>query len=224
MASTSSDFSPHHDLSNHNASNIVPATTSQTVQNAFTTFTSSNSSTLTPSSANSCKSVPRSISPRGALHRDPRLSQEALSAEMRSLNLDGLDCAPSLSNSAAVHQSGRSSIAVFPISHSHSGTCVGAGGFELSNFKSAKSPLVNGSASSNDSAAGRRDPQREWVRLNVGGQIFLTTRRTLSRDTSSFLYRLIQEEPGLPSDKVGCSHLLYYKHLVLEFEESEFDL
>ena len=207
MASTSSDFSPHHELGNHNASNLVPATLSQSVQNAFTTCTSSHSSTLTPSSANSCQPVPRSISPRGALHRNPRLPQEALSVEMRSLNLDRLDCAPSLTNSAAVHPSGRSSIAVFPIAHSHSGTCVGAGSFESSNFKSATSPLANGSAAASDAAAGRRDAQREWVRLNVGGQIFLTTRRTLSRDTSSFLYRLIQEEPGLPSDKVVCSPL-----------------
>lgn len=201
MASNSPDFSPHRELNNHNSNNTVSVTSSQTVQHAFNNFNSS----LAPSSANTSKSIPRSISPRGVLHRDPRLSQETLSAEMRSLNLDGLDCAPILTLSAAVHPSGRSSVASFPISHSHSGTCVGAGAFELSSFKSAISPLVNGS-NSNDSAAGRRDPQREWVRLNVGGQIFLTTRRTLSRDTSSFLYRLIQEEPGLPSDKV-CSSL-----------------
>uniref|UniRef100_A0A0L8H639 Potassium channel tetramerisation-type BTB domain-containing protein n=1 Tax=Octopus bimaculoides TaxID=37653 RepID=A0A0L8H639_OCTBM len=53
--------------------------------------------------------------------------------------------------------------------------------------------------------------KNEWVKLNVGGTIFMTTRTTLCRDQKSFLYRLIQDEPDLNSDKVrnnvyACRH------------------
>ncbi|KAM4025705.1 BTB/POZ domain-containing protein KCTD5 isoform 1-T1 [Anomaloglossus baeobatrachus] len=41
----------------------------------------------------------------------------------------------------------------------------------------------------------------KWVRLNVGGTCFLTTRQTLCRDPKSFLYRLCQADPDLDSDK-----------------------
>ncbi|KAK2152751.1 hypothetical protein LSH36_320g06034 [Paralvinella palmiformis] len=41
----------------------------------------------------------------------------------------------------------------------------------------------------------------EWVRLNVGGTVFMTTRTTLCRDSKSFLYRLCQDDPDLVSDK-----------------------
>lgn len=42
----------------------------------------------------------------------------------------------------------------------------------------------------------------EWVKLNVGGTTFMSTRTTLCRDPKSFLYRLVQEEPDLNTDKV----------------------
>ncbi|XP_060522069.1 BTB/POZ domain-containing protein KCTD5 [Cylas formicarius] len=42
---------------------------------------------------------------------------------------------------------------------------------------------------------------KQWVKLNVGGTYFLTTKTTLSRDTNSFLYRLVQEDSDLISDK-----------------------
>ncbi|KAL5276211.1 KCTD5 family protein [Megaselia abdita] len=41
---------------------------------------------------------------------------------------------------------------------------------------------------------------REWIKLNVGGTRFLTTRTTLSKDSNSFFYRLIQDENDLQTD------------------------
>lgn len=43
----------------------------------------------------------------------------------------------------------------------------------------------------------------QWVKLNVGGTCFLTTKTTLSRDPNSFLSRLIQEDSDLISDRVS---------------------
>lgn len=41
-----------------------------------------------------------------------------------------------------------------------------------------------------------------WIRLNVGGKLFLTTRQTLCcRESGSFLARLSQEDHSLPSEK-----------------------
>lgn len=46
-----------------------------------------------------------------------------------------------------------------------------------------------------------RSGKDEWIKLNVGGKLFLTARTTLCRDPQSFLYRLCQEDPDLNSDK-----------------------
>lgn len=46
-------------------------------------------------------------------------------------------------------------------------------------------------------------PGSRWVRLNVGGTYFVTTKQTLCREPKSFLYRLCQEDPDLDSDKVS---------------------
>ena len=53
-----------------------------------------------------------------------------------------------------------------------------------------------------------RPRKEEWVTLNVGGTMFMTTRTTLCRDPKSFLYRLCQEDPDLNSDKVGPPSLV----------------
>ncbi|XP_028395479.1 BTB/POZ domain-containing protein KCTD5-like [Dendronephthya gigantea] len=54
-------------------------------------------------------------------------------------------------------------------------------------------------AASNQQEGKKRS--KSWVKLNVGGTHFLTTKTTLSRDPKSFLSRLIMEDPELPTDK-----------------------
>jgi BTB/POZ domain-containing protein KCTD2/5/17 len=48
----------------------------------------------------------------------------------------------------------------------------------------------------------QRRTDNQWVRLNVGGTYFLTTKTTLCRDPNSFLYRLCQDDSELISDRV----------------------
>lgn len=52
----------------------------------------------------------------------------------------------------------------------------------------------------------------KWVRLNVGGTYFLTTRQTLCRDPKSFLYRLCQADPDLDSDKASSPLAVLLTH------------
>lgn len=47
----------------------------------------------------------------------------------------------------------------------------------------------------------------KWVRLNVGGTVFLTTRQTLLKEQTSFLYRLCQQQ-DLHSDTVSSAQQL----------------
>lgn len=50
---------------------------------------------------------------------------------------------------------------------------------------------------------------KQWVKLNVGGTYFVTTKTTLARDPNSFLYRLVQEDSDLESDRVTFSCKYY---------------
>ena len=74
--------------------------------------------------------------------------------------------------------------------------------------------LIPNMAASNQQEGKKRS--KSWIKLNVGGTHFLTTKTTLSRDPKSFLSRLIMEDPELPTDKVSLVFLalilLFYKH------------
>ncbi|KAK3866727.1 hypothetical protein Pmani_003353 [Petrolisthes manimaculis] len=63
----------------------------------------------------------------------------------------------------------------------------------------ASSPRTDDQSINGEASSSTRP--REWIRLNVGGTHFLTTRTTLCRDPSSFLCRLVQEDPELHTDK-----------------------
>lgn len=45
------------------------------------------------------------------------------------------------------------------------------------------------------------EEKTKWIKLNVGGKIFITSSSTLLRDPQSFLARLVNEESSLESDK-----------------------
>ena len=55
----------------------------------------------------------------------------------------------------------------------------------------------------------------EWIRLNVGGKLFTTTRFTLRKDPESFLFRLCQENSGLVSQKDDMGAYLVDRDLVI---------
>ncbi len=54
----------------------------------------------------------------------------------------------------------------------------------------------------------------KWVRLNVGGTVFLTTRQTLLKEQTSFLYRLCQQQ-DLHSDTVRQQWVMFVYDCVL---------
>lgn len=84
-----------------------------------------------------------------------------------------------------------------------------AGGTPLTNgFVASATPaatLANAFASDPNSPidVGSVSNGGQWIRLNVGGTHFLTTKTTLSRDPKSFLCRLVQDDTDLISNKVS---------------------
>lgn len=46
-------------------------------------------------------------------------------------------------------------------------------------------------------------PKEDWVKLNIGGTVFMTTKTTLCRHPNSFLARMLDNDPELPSLKVS---------------------
>ena len=42
----------------------------------------------------------------------------------------------------------------------------------------------------------------DWVKLNIGGTVYQTTKTTLCREPDSFLCRLVKDDQDLPSLKV----------------------
>ena len=66
-----------------------------------------------------------------------------------------------------------------------------------------------------DSEATSSKNSKQWVRLNVGGTHFLTTKTTLSGDPNSFLFRLCQDSE-LISDRVGIVDFSLSYHFVFK--------
>jgi hypothetical protein len=67
-------------------------------------------------------------------------------------------------------------------------------------------PINNKSTSTNGTTTAVKNGKpvkTEWVRLNVGGQYFVTTKTTLCKDPQSFFFKLCQDDPsiGLTTDK-----------------------
>jgi len=46
--------------------------------------------------------------------------------------------------------------------------------------------------------------KKDWVRLNVGGTLIMTTKSTLSKDRRSLLYKISQDESDLEKDESGA--------------------
>lgn len=78
---------------------------------------------------------------------------------------------------------------------------------------------VNGkpaSPSDSKTLTAKMSSKDEWVKLNVGGTVFLTTKTTLCREKGSFLARLCQEDPDLPSLKVFFCRAISTPLIVLQ--------
>ncbi|KAH7713932.1 BTB/POZ domain-containing protein KCTD17 [Aphelenchoides avenae] len=61
-----------------------------------------------------------------------------------------------------------------------------------------------------------------WARLNVGGKVFQTSTQTLSRDSDSFLARLVSDNQSIPIEKDGDGAILIdrnpeYFQIVLDY-------
>jgi len=73
-------------------------------------------------------------------------------------------------------------------------------------FHANNSSATNGHTPSKRFLSQNSRGERDWIKLNVGGKTFTTTRCTLTKDPESFLFRLCQNTSDLESqkDEVGA--------------------
>ncbi|PAV89241.1 hypothetical protein WR25_08968 isoform B [Diploscapter pachys] len=80
-----------------------------------------------------------------------------------------------------------------------------SGRFFLNHTNSTGQLLMHGGSSTHSGAPSGSTlsvgQSKKWVKLNVGGKIFETTRSTLMREPGSFLHRLCQDDNALPTDR-----------------------
>lgn len=90
---------------------------------------------------------------------------------------------------------------------------------EGSDITSTGTPAIEVHGTAMPTTAG--GPNGKWVRLNVGGTVFLTTRQTLLKEQTSFLYRLCQQQ-DLHSDTVRHDQcLILYIQKTVEWTPSD---
>lgn len=82
----------------------------------------------------------------------------------------------------------------------------GTNGIDSLKNGDAKRVLSNGTdgyANAKQIRSNSLTSKTEWVRLNVGGKDFVTTKTTLCKNAQSFFYKLCQDDPsiGLTTDK-----------------------
>ena len=58
-------------------------------------------------------------------------------------------------------------------------------------------------------------PKEDWVKLNIGGKVFMTTKTTLCRHPNSFLARMLHNDPELPSLKVESDNHQHFSTVAL---------
>ena len=124
-----------------------------------------------------------------------------------------MDTQQSTMNDATLNAANASTASLTAINLSEYLNGVNGNGY-LSNGANLKSNLnlSNGVNSSSNLNGNNQfgSCKTEWVRLNIGGQYFVTTKTTLCKNHQSFFYKLLQDDPsiGLTTDKVIFQNLI----------------